>query len=110
MLEDITDELVVYRSKKSGSKTQSPDYAKSIIVHTNMQVVMIAHKQFKNINPFMQWEQYYKIAETAKDKIISISVTWSRPKPEFYKLNIDGYTKGNLGPSGGGGILKDENG
>ncbi|PHU07310.1 hypothetical protein BC332_23799 [Capsicum chinense] len=35
----------------------------------------------------------------AKEKIIYISVTWSRMKVDFYKINSDGCSKGNLGTS-----------
>ena len=37
-----------------------------------------------------------------------IPVTWKHPKQGWVKLNIDGCSLGNPGPSGAGGIIRDE--
>ena len=37
-------------------------------------------------------------------------VIWQRPPHGFCKLNFDGAAKGNPGPVGAGGVLRDENG
>ncbi|CAA6675315.1 unnamed protein product [Spirodela intermedia] len=38
------------------------------------------------------------------------SVRWTPPKVGQWKLNVDGASQGNYGPSGGGGILRDSTG
>ncbi|GAV59731.1 RNase_H domain-containing protein [Cephalotus follicularis] len=35
-------------------------------------------------------------------------VSWLRPPISFYKLNTDGFSRGNPGPSGAGGVIRDE--
>lgn len=35
---------------------------------------------------------------------------WSKPPIGFYKFNFDGASKGNLGATGFGGAIKDNNG
>lgn len=58
----------------------------------------------------MQWELFYTIMENTKDHIEHIPVRWSCPKTGALKLNSDECTKGNPGQSGGGGVIRDENG
>lgn len=40
----------------------------------------------------------------------SIGLAWISPLRGKLKLNFDGLAKGNLGPAGFGGIIRDENG
>ncbi|KAL0456363.1 UNVERIFIED_CONTAM: hypothetical protein Slati_0975500 [Sesamum latifolium] len=40
----------------------------------------------------------------------SVLIHWSKPGPRWYKLNTDGASKGNLGASGAGGLLRDHKG
>jgi ribonuclease HI len=35
---------------------------------------------------------------------------WSPPPPRFYKINFDGTSKGNSGPSGSGAVIRDNHG
>ncbi|KAF5473311.1 hypothetical protein F2P56_009932 [Juglans regia] len=37
-------------------------------------------------------------------------ITWKPPKPGWVKLNVDGCSLGNPGPSGAGGIIRDDKG
>lgn len=37
-------------------------------------------------------------------------ITWHGPEIGWYSLNCDGAAKGNPGPAGGGGIIRDHNG
>ncbi|KAF3664442.1 hypothetical protein FXO38_10115 [Capsicum annuum] len=75
-----------------------------------MQTVMIANQQFKDINPFMPWEQFYNNSKNTKEKTISIPIALTRLMSGFYKLNTTGCSKGNRGPSEGGGIVRDKYG
>jgi len=43
-------------------------------------------------------------------KEIVIPVRWKQPKQGWVKLNVDGCSLGNPGPSGAGGIIRDEKG
>ena len=37
-------------------------------------------------------------------------IRWERPYRGWFKLNTDGFAIGNPGPTGGGGILRDDSG
>ncbi|XVF31120.1 hypothetical protein REPUB_Repub16aG0118300 [Reevesia pubescens] len=45
-----------------------------------------------------------------KVKRKTLATKWDAPSKCFLKFNVDGYSKGNLGPAGVGGVLRDEEG
>ncbi|PHU30204.1 hypothetical protein BC332_02297 [Capsicum chinense] len=95
-----TSKALTYWSKiKVGNVKMNTTHIRHQI---NKQTLIISHKQFKHINPFMQWDLIYTIMENAKDHIEHIPVRWSCPKTGALKLNSNGCVKGNPGQSGGG--------
>ncbi|XP_060210336.1 uncharacterized protein LOC132637234 [Lycium barbarum] len=72
-----------------------------VISNTYQQMVLLVHKQFNTINPFMHWSNFMEITEQAKPLFKTTAVKWNFPGLGTLKLNSDGCSKGNLGPSGG---------
>lgn len=79
-----------------------------IITLVKKQIILIIHKQFRNISSFIQWECFYEIMNMAKHHISSVVAKWFFPRPGFWKINTDGCSKGNPGLSGSGGILRND--
>lgn len=48
--------------------------------------------------------------ECSRWRFAVVPVTWLAPAIGFLKLNTDGASRGNLGPRGRGGIVRDVNG
>ena len=47
-----------------------------------------------------------------RDKVCQSSSLnlWSTPPPQVFKLNFDGTSRGNMGPTGFGGLFRDHDG
>lgn len=59
-------------------------------------------------NHHVSWSSAGLISSYGRKKLIKImAVSWSKPPIGLFKLNSDGASKGNPGPSGGGGIVRD---
>lgn len=59
----------------------------------------------------IQWKISFGIAKTLKkDKSDREGGFWYSPHPSWHKINFDGLAKGNPGPVGCGGVLRDHNG
>ncbi|XP_059289936.1 uncharacterized protein LOC132043485 [Lycium ferocissimum] len=70
----------------------------------------IINLQFTSLKLESPWHNYCHMIENLKPKINIKCIKWIKPDSPFLKLNTDGCSKGNPGSSGGGGILRDENG
>ena len=44
-----------------------------------------------------------------KRPVFSVQVWWHPPPENWYKLNLDGFSLGNPGRAGGGGLIRDSN-
>lgn len=56
----------------------------------------------------VQWKLSFDIAKPLKkDKMAREGVVWYSPPPSWHKINFDGSAKGNLSPTGCGGVLRD---
>ncbi|KAF5450403.1 hypothetical protein F2P56_030761 [Juglans regia] len=54
--------------------------------------------------------QYFNMPLNVMSKEFIFPVKWKPPKQGWVKLNIDGCSLGNPGPSGAGGIIRDDKG
>lgn len=71
---------------------------------------MLLSYQFPQVHLKQQWGNTVLLIENLKSRINIKSLRWSKPSPDRFKLITDGCSKGNLGSSGGGGNLRDDNG
>lgn len=71
---------------------------------------MIIYIHIPTLHLFDSWQVTYNRVENLKCATYLQVVLWHRPIVGWYKLNIDGYSKGNPGPAGGGNIIRDHNG
>lgn len=98
---------------KSRCKNRVENIAMSyyrIIPANNQQLILITHEQFLNIPPYTSCEKFYEVMNMAKQHISSMVVKWNPPRNVFVKLKSDGCSKGNPGPAGGGGIIRNDQG
>ncbi|PHT59573.1 hypothetical protein CQW23_01936 [Capsicum baccatum] len=56
------------------------------------------------------WNDLVSLVESCKHEVKVTSITWHKPVADSYKLNTDGSALQNPGSSGGGGILRDNQG
>ncbi|XP_058082487.1 uncharacterized protein LOC131230607 [Magnolia sinica] len=61
----------------------------------------------KNRSLYPRYSPLFSLAQISHP--ISI-VRWQRPPAGWVRLNVDGSSLGNLGPSGGGGLCRDSSG
>ena len=84
---------------------------------------MICHRKWSDEDKIIPREERYVFAICGldrswmdglrcKDKIWNPSslYSWSPPLPQVFKLNFDGASRGNLGPTDYGGVYRDSNG
>ena len=64
----------------------------------------------KRIFSSASWLHFYLEISSWSTPITYTLVRWVRPPHDVLKLNTDGYSKGNPGVSGEGGVLRDERG
>lgn len=60
-----------------------------------------------NITKMLRWQDEGLNPGLVKEERL---IGWSHPSGNRVKLNIDGCSKGNLGPLGAGGLIRDRNG
>lgn len=84
--------------------------ANRIIYQIGHNLTLVAHKQIPQILPYICWELFQKLLDHSGYHESVLTIKWLTPKPGFIKLNIDGCSKGNPGPSGAGGIIRNEQG
>ncbi|KAH0661804.1 hypothetical protein KY284_026735 [Solanum tuberosum] len=92
--------------------TQNHNCLKKLLINwwISMEKNPVQNRVLQILPSIIIWEQFYNIVEMARDKISHVLVLWLRPKLDFYKLNTDGCSKGNLGLSAGGCIIRDNQG
>ena len=55
-------------------------------------------------------EQTKTRSTTGQSKSVEQGVSWERPRGGWMILNTDGSAKGNVGPAGAGGVLRNDRG
>ncbi|XP_059288842.1 uncharacterized protein LOC132042262 [Lycium ferocissimum] len=111
MVLQIIPSIILWQIWKERCKSRFEDIKMSktrVISNTCQQTILLVHKQFNTINPFIHWSNLMEIIEHAHPLFKTVAVKWNVPRPEILKLNSDGCSKGNPGPSGGGGLIRDQ--
>lgn len=67
----------------------------------------IQHHNFGSQHVIVQTLQKLKLNSFNSTRVRSISVEWRPPPSSSFKLNFDGFSIGNLGPSGFGCVIQD---
>ncbi|KAM3342700.1 hypothetical protein P3S68_027666 [Capsicum galapagoense] len=70
-------------------------------------IKLIIRLQFPDLQLPTSWHEMYTTVEQLNPVIHYQAIFWHQPNHWWVKLNVDGCSKGNPGPTGGGGIIRD---
>ncbi|OIT27277.1 putative ribonuclease h protein, partial [Nicotiana attenuata] len=71
---------------------------------------MLIQTRFPELQLQHLWQDTYNRIEKLSPAIQCQIVYWQKPPVGWVKLNVDGCSKGNPGPAGGGGLIRDHHG
>ncbi|MCD7469089.1 hypothetical protein HAX54_007878 [Datura stramonium] len=80
------------------------------IYDINQKINLVIHKRFNKIPSFLHTDQLDKIIKETQQNISLVPIKWNFPQKDFVKLNIDGFSKDNPSPCGGGGVIRGNSG
>ena len=94
-------------SVKYGNKQSSILRVELAIFKDTMQIIQSVYSDFPWQN---SWDRLFDYVDQCQQQLTITLVSWNRPPNGIHKLNTDGSAIINSGQTGGGGILRDNQG